>query len=140
MAICKLCMSLSGNAMRPIYLVSGNAVRDGEAPPVGSKRPSKVTIAAQNKEDGETIFISINGWRDRAADVMAVRKGDSVLCIGPLTTNEYNGKSYVNVDADFIIRSGVDGSMPATDFAIFSAPQMDFADLSEDDGDEELPF
>ena len=140
MALCKLGMTLSGNTMLPVYLVSGNAVRDGEAPPAGSKRPAKVTVVAQNKEDGESVFIAINGWRDRAAYVMAVRKGDSILCIGPMKTREYNGKTYVDVDADFIVRSGVDGCMISGEYApAYAAKQVDFADLSAED-DEELPF
>jgi hypothetical protein len=97
-------------------------------------------VAALNHEDGSTTYISVNGWRDRAADVMAVRKGDSILVIGTMKEREYNGKKYFDLDADFICRSGVDGYMVAGDYPVYgSAPQMDFADLSaEDDG--ELPF
>lgn len=140
MALCKLGMNNINGVMYPVYLVSGNAVRDGEAPPVGSKRPAKVTVAATTKEDGETVFIAINGWRDRAEDIMAVRKGDSILCIGPMKSREYNGKTYVDVDAEFICRSSIDGAVVTGTYTNMpSVTQMEFADLSEED-DAELPF
>ena len=142
MALCKLGMNNINGVMYPVYLVSGNAVRDGEAPPAGSKRPAKVTVAAQTKEDGETVFIAINGWRDRAEDIMAVRKGDSILCIGPMKSREYNGKTYVDVDAEFICRSSVGGGGAVITGSYTNTPvttQIDFEDLSADDEDE-LPF
>lgn len=140
MALCKLGMNNINGVMYPVYLVSGNAVRDGEAPPAGSKRPAKVTVAATTKEDGETVFIAINGWRDRAEDIMAVRKGDSILCIGPMKSREYNGKTYVDVDAEFICRSSIDGAVVTGTYTNMpSVTQMEFADLPEED-DEELPF
>ena len=142
MALCKLGMNNINGVMYPVYLVSGNAVRDGEAPPAGSKRPAKVTVAATTKEDGETVFIAINGWRDRAEDIMAVRKGDSILCIGPMKSREYNGKTYVDIDAEFICRSSIDGGAVVTG-QYTNAPiatQIDFADLSEEEGEDDLPF
>lgn len=140
MALCKLGMNNINGVMYPVYLVSGNAVRDGEAPPAGSKRPAKVTVVATTKEDGETVFMAINGWRERAEDIMAVRKGDSILCIGPMKTNEYNGKTYLSVDAEFICRSSIDGAVVSGTYTNApSVSQMDFEALSAED-DEELPF
>ena len=73
---------------------------------------------------------------------MAVRKGDSILCIGPMKSREYNGKTYVDIDAEFICRSSIDGgavvSGQYTNAPI--ATQIDFADLSEEDGEDDLPF
>lgn len=142
MALCKLGMNNINGVMYPVYLVSGNAVRDGEAPPAGSKRPAKVTVVATTKEDGETVFMAINGWRERAEDIMAVRKGDSILCIGPMKSREYNGKTYVDIDAEFICRSSIDGGAVVTG-QYTNAPiatQIDFADLSEEEGEDDLPF
>lgn len=140
MALCKLGMNNINGVMYPVYLVSGNAVRDGEAPPAGSKRPAKVTVVATTKEDGETVFMAINGWRERAEDIMAVRKGDSILCIGPMKSNEYNGKTYLSVDAEFICRSSIEGAVISGTYTNTpTVTQLDFEDLSAED-DEELPF
>lgn len=143
MALTKLGMTRVGESMLPVYLLCGNATRDADAPPAGSKRPAKVSVAGINHENGDTTYINVNGWRDRAADVMAVRKGDSILVIGTMKEREYNGKKYFDLDADFICRSGVDGYMVSGDYPVdygVTAPQMDFADLSAEDGDGELPF
>lgn len=141
MAFCKLGMNCYNDKPLPVYLLNGNAVRDGEDAPVQGKSHAKVSVAALRHENGDTTFVTVNGWRDRAADVLAVRKGESILVIGPLKEREYNGKKYYDLDADFICRSGVDGynvtGAYPQDYA--SPPSAAFADLSdEDEGD--LPF
>lgn len=140
MALHKLGESCYNGTVLPTYLLSGNATRDAEAPPVGTKRPAKVSVAALNHENGDTTYVTVNGWRDRAADVMAVRKGDSLLVIGAFKSREYNGKTYYDMDADFICRSGVDGCLIAgdypTDYGNATAPAF----IEEEEEPGELPF
>lgn len=130
---------------RAIYILQGNATRDGEECPINDKPHAKVSVAAQGREDGSTLFITVNGWRDRAEQIAAIRKLDSVLAIGVLKKREYNGKDYWDMDADFVAISGA-GILGAdittagsyNGFGSSSGPGC-FSELeSVDDGD--LPF
>ena len=123
---------------RPIYLLQGNATRDGEDAPVKGKDHAKVSVAVSQDADGDTLFVTVNGWRGRAGDVAAVRKMDSVLAIGPLKKREYNGNFYYDLDADFVCVAGVGGRGGPSRGAGTKLPDDDFAELPDDDG--ELPF
>jgi len=127
---------------RPLYLVQGNATRDGEDAPVKGKEHGKVSVAALQTADGGTIFVTINGWRGRAAEVSAVRKMDSVLAIGVLKKREYNDNFYYDLDADFISISGVGGGRRSGGGGFGGSPALpdasDFTEMPDDDG--ELPF
>ena len=87
---------------RPIYLIQGNATRDGEDAPVKGKDHGKVSLAAAQTQGGDTIFVTVNGWRSRAGEVASIRKMDSVLAIGVLKKREYEGRYYYDLDADFV--------------------------------------
>ena len=146
MALCKLGISHYDGNPRPIYLLCGNATADGEDKPINGKSHARVSVAAVRHADNSTTYITVNGWRDRAADILAVRKGESLLVIGPLKEREYNGKKYFDMDAEYISRSGVDGCIISgeypTDYGAASyAPDMGggFTDLSEED-EGDLPF
>ena len=109
MALTKIGKNYYEGKERPVYLVQGNATRDAEWAPVNGKDHGKVSVAAAQNQDGSTIFVTINGWREKATDVADIRKMDSVLAIGTLKVREYNGKQYYDLDADFICLSGVGG-------------------------------
>ena len=142
MALVKLCQTYYEGQARPIYLLQGNAVRDGEDAPVKGKDHAKVSVAAATTQDGDTIFVNVNGWRNRAADVAAIRKMDSVLAIGVLKKREYNGNFYYDLDADFISVSGRSGGSRSASGGSYGSPALPdsdgFAELPDDDG--ELPF
>lgn len=91
---------------RPVYLVQGNAVRDAERADSPDRAHAKVNLAAARGEQGETLFVTLNGWRAKAVAVAAIRKMDSVLAIGTLKTRSCNGRRYYDLDADFICLSG----------------------------------
>ncbi len=126
----------------PVYLLQGNATRDGEWAPVNGKDHGKVSVAAAQDATGDTIFVTVNGWREKAVDVADVRKMDSVLAVGTLKVREYNGKKYYDLDADFICLSGVsaagaDRGCNATEYPTASSePQL--GELPDEAG--ELPF
>lgn len=135
MAIIKIGKSIVNNNEVNIYLMHGNAVRDGEFKEVNGKELGKVTIAAKQLEDGSTMFVTVNGWRFKARDVAAIRKMDSCLVIGSLTSRTHNDKQYWDMDADFVVVSGVNRSGAAVAYA---GDDADFEDISEEAG--ELPF
>lgn len=127
----------------PIYLIQGNATRDAENAPIKGKPHAKVSVAAATLKDESTLFVTVNGWRDRAEEVAVISKMDSVLAIGTLKKREYNGNFYYDMDADFIITSGgiVVGAAASPSYS-YSAPVGDLPDFTEipDDTDGELPF
>lgn len=140
MPLTKLATAYYNDTEQNIYLLQGNAVRDAEWAPVNDKPHAKVSVAAQSRSDGTTTFITVNGWRGRAAQVAAVRKMDSVLAVGVLKEREYKGNLYYDLDADFIAISGAGlgggAHQPAPGRA--SPPLPAEADTEIDDG--ELPF
>ena len=125
---------------RPVYLLQGNAIRDGEDAPVNGKDHAKVSVAAAQTEDNKTVFVTVNGWRNRAAEVASIQKMDSVLVIGVLKKREYNGNFYYDMDADFIATSGsrIGHSSATQSYSSPALPDQEFAELDDDDG--ELPF
>lgn len=90
----------------PAYLLVGVATKNAEDAPINGKDHAKVSIAAGETENGESLYVTVNGWRARAKDVLVVAKGDSVLAFGKLQTREYKEKLYYDLDCDFIVRSG----------------------------------
>ena len=122
---------------RPIYLIQGNATRDGEDAPVKGKDHGKVSLAAAQTQGGDTIFVTVNGWRSRAGEVAAIRKMDSVLAIGVLKKREYEGRYYYDLDADFVAVSGTGGGQRV--IASMAAPDLaELEELVDEDG--QLPF
>lgn len=106
MALFKIGKTFVNGLPKDNYLLQGRAIKDGETSPVNGKEHSRVSVVALETEQGETIFVTLNGWRERTPDVAAVRKGDAVFAIGTLSTREYNGKTYYDLDANFCITSG----------------------------------
>ena len=122
---------------RPIYLIQGNATRDGQDAPVKGKDHGKVSLAAAQTQGGDTIFVTVNGWRSRAGEVAAIRKMDSVLAIGVLKKREYEGRYYYDLDADFVAVSGTGGGRRGS--ASMAAPELaELEELVDEDG--QLPF
>lgn len=131
----------------PYYLLCGNATRSAEDKPVNGNNHSVVGIVAVERKDGTTTFVNLNGWREHYYEVISIRKGDVILAAGELKSREYNGKTYYDLDADFVARSGAGLSSAGQDMAAAPAftPAAEgvtvsgpgFAEL-EDDG--ELPF
>lgn len=138
MSLTKIGKTYYNGEERPVYLLQGNAVRDGEESPINGTPHAKVSVAAQQREDGSTLFVTVNGWRDRAAQVAAVQKMDSVLAVGVLKKRDYNGKDYLDLDADFIAISGA-GILGAD--LTRAAPYGGSGDFSElDDTEDDLPI
>lgn len=142
MPLTKLGKTYYNDEERTVYLLQGTATKDAEWAPVNDKPHAKVSIAAQTGPDGETIYVNLNGWRDRAEQVAEIAKRDSVLAVGVLKRREYNGKLYYDLDADFVALSGAglidrEGASPRQ--APASGTSAEFEDMGDvDDGD--LPF
>lgn len=137
MAILKIGKEFINGNPRDVYLLQGRAIRDGEIAPVNGKDHSRVCVAAMEKEDGTTMFVTVNGWRDRTPDIAAVRKNGSVLAVGTMSSREYNGKTYWDMDANFLVTSG-NGAAAVRGVNVEPADFEPFAAIEEEDA--QLPF
>lgn len=113
----------------PIVLVVGKAQRDAEdkTETVGKKMWSVDLYTGKNK--GESIYVQLSAWGDRAIEVQGIVKDQYVLGIGQYSERVKGDKKYRSVNLDFVSVSG----------AAFSMPQM--LSIGEDDDLEgSLPF
>ena len=143
MPLIKIGTKFVDGAERSVYLMQGNAVRDAELKEVRGTPMGKVSIAAKETADGGTLFVTLTGWRGKARDVSAIRKMDSVLAIGELKSRTHNDREYWDLDADFVIVSGVGGGHKSKCAGVGyvsadSSFDPEFAEIGEEDG--ELPF
>ncbi len=111
----------------PIVLVVGKAQRDAEdrSEVVGREMWSVDLYTGKNK--GESIYVSLNAWGDRAIEVKGIVKDQYVLGIGQYSERVKGDKKYRSVNLDFVSVSG----------AAYSMPQM--LPVEDDDGGT-LPF
>lgn len=125
------------------FIVAGYVARDAEQKTTQSGKTLtrwSVAVGSRKKQDGqnETIWTNCQAW-DRAAQIAAgIRKGDTVLCIGRIETNEYNGKTYKNLVCEFV---SIMGNVLAP--AQQAQPEPDInplGDFEEILGDDEVPF
>ena len=75
------------------FMVSGYVAKDAELKKTQTgKNLAKWGVAAAKvkKEDGsyETKWTNCQAWHDTARAAASIRKGDTVLCIGRLETND----------------------------------------------------
>lgn len=127
------------------FMVSGFVARDAEQKTTQTGKTLtrwSVASAKVKAADGstETKWTSCQAWHDTARAAAAIRKGDTVLCIGRLETNEWGGKQYKNLVCEYVSIMGKSAAAPPA----AAAPEDISAenDLSEfeliDDG--EMPF
>jgi single-stranded DNA-binding protein len=94
--------------------------------------------SAVQGERGEAIWTNCRAWHDAARYAAQIKKGDSVMVVGRIETNEHEGKTYKTLNAEFI---SIMGKSPA---AAQAAPAAEtYTDLSQfeeilSDGD--VPF
>lgn len=129
-------------------LVVGKAIKDAEYKRVGSK-DSPVTSFSLNvgkRKDTTTIFVNCKAWYALAEHSFNISKGDTVIVIGHTEEREYNGKTYVDLIAEWlnVVSDGDLVNTAPNGKPMHSAIQTDnsqngmFTELDEGDGD--LPF
>ena len=121
-------------------IVAGTCGCDGEYKLIGEKQTpkAKVSVAVGKREDanGEktTVWANVVAWRGLADVLAGARKGDAILAIGRVSTREYNGKTYSDLNADFVSIASI------AQQAQQPAPQGDPMTGLEEVEDDELPF
>ncbi len=128
------------------FIVSGFVARDSELKTVGEKHSSlcRWSVKAGEKVNGEkkeAIWVNCQAWHDIAHIAEQIKKGDSVLCVGKLETNQGNdGKVYKNLVCEFI---SIMKPAPKTENKSTQKNPDDIVDISEFEeilSDGEVPF
>lgn len=120
------------------FMVAGYVARDAETKTTQSGKTLTtwgVAAAKVKKDDGnyETKWTNCQAWHDTARAAANIRKGDTVLCIGHMETNEYNGKTYKNLVVEFFCKmpNVAEAAMPTSPAANNGAGISAEDDLSE---------
>ena len=92
-------------------IVCGFVARDAETKQVGEKQSTLTTFGIkvgerQNGSDKEAVWANCQAWHDLGRYAAQIRKGDVVFAIGKLNVREYEGKTYKNVDCEYISIQG----------------------------------
>lgn len=115
-------------------IVAGRATRDAEVQKVGAKQTlrAKFGLAIGKNEKDETIYADVVAWRHLAEYAACVVKGAAVIVAGHIVTHEYNGKTYTELEADWLDCKGElnQAYQPMADV------QGEFVQVQDDD----LPF
>ena len=123
-------------------LFAGKVTRDAEVRTTSSgKQYCTTSVRAFTRKDGTAAFLTLKAWGgDMIARMQTLRKGDSILAAGRLEFREYNGKTYTDLVADFLLTAQGDPLQGVAE-AIRGAGSPGFAVLDEPgDQDGELPF
>lgn len=89
------------------FIICGYVARDAELKTVGQNNSSlcRWSVKVGEKQSGdkkESIWTNCQAWHDNARAASAIKKGDTVLCVGKLEANEYEGKTYKNLVCEFV--------------------------------------
>lgn len=128
------------------FIVCGYVARDSELKTVGEKHSSLCRWSVKagekaNGEDKEAIWVSCQAWHDKARSAAAIKKGDTVLCVGRIEKNTGTyGKEYKNLVCEFI---SVMKKTPEVRPVAPDSSSDEITDLSEFEeilGDGDVPF
>lgn len=125
-------------------LVCGNCGQDPEFKTVGEKNSRKCTVglAVGKRQDESTIWCNVVAWHDLAEILAQARKRTPVLVVGRLKSREYQGKTYTDLEAEFVsvAQPPARATAAAQDLPSPSYPKPDNDFMSLDDTDPDLPF
>lgn len=125
-------------------MVCGNCGQDPELKTVGEKNSRKCTVglAVGKRHDDSTIWCNVVAWHDLAEVLAQAKKRTSVLVVGRLKSREYQGKTYTDLEAEYVSVAAppVRTAMAAPDMPILEYPKPDNDFMSLDDTDPDLPF
>ena len=128
------------------FMICGFVARDAEQKTTQNGKVMTVWSVAVGKkgqgDQAQTIWTNCKSWNKAAAAAADIRKGDTVLCIGRLETNDYNGKTYKNLVCEYvsIMGSGArTGNLPHN-AADASSPYGGLEEFETILADDEVPF
>lgn len=84
-------------------IVTGRVIKDAEYRIAGSKGTPLTTFAVSyDREATDGGILNITCFNRLADAGKVIKKGDQVLVAGALDSNEYNGKTYWKLIADYL--------------------------------------
>lgn len=103
-------------------IVSGTLDKEPECSNVGAKNSLcvKLNIRTESKKLGdkwENTWDTVTCWREIGAIAKHFHKGDILTVFGVSSTREYNGKEYLDITADCVLKMGYDSRHTVDDFA-----------------------
>jgi single-strand DNA-binding protein len=133
------------------FMISGFVAKDAEMKTSQNGKTytrwsvKVATRPSQNpNERGEAVWTNCIAWHNQARAAGAIKKGDSVFCIGKLETNDYEGKTYKTLNCEYIgIMGKTAAPAPSQAPATANTDSMAYSNLSDfeeilSDGD--VPF
>lgn len=129
-------------------MVCGTCGKDAEFKTVGEKKSRKCTVSlavgkwqAFVEDKPVTIWCNVVAWHDLASLLAPARKGDAVFVIGRIKTREYNGKTYTDLEAEFLSVASVHAAMTFPERATqVQGPTQGDLFQEVDDPESDLPF
>ena len=84
--------------------IAGRAAKDAEVQLIGADRipKAKFSVLIGKDETGKGIFANVVAWSELAEYAAGIAKGVSVAVAGQVKTREYNGKTYTDLEAEWI--------------------------------------
>lgn len=84
--------------------IAGRATSNAEVQLVGADRIPKARfgVLIGKDESGKGIFANVVVWRELAEYAAGITKGVPVAVAGQVKTREYNGKTYSDLEAEWI--------------------------------------
>lgn len=95
-------------------IVAGRVIKDAEVREVGNNGLLKATIAVSTGSKPEDPVVNVVAWRDLAEVAKPIKKGDRVLAVGEIQTREYNGKTYSDLVADWLMTANKAAILPVS--------------------------
>jgi len=84
-------------------IVTGRAVNDAEVKRVGDKdTPCGSFSLIVGRQGEQATYANCKAWGDMADYAGLIRKGDTVCVIGDVRTREYNGKTYKDLNVQWM--------------------------------------
>jgi len=124
-------------------IVCGRLSGDVEVKQVGENNKTLakwgMAVGERQNADGqkETVWANCQAWHNVARAAQGGKKGDVALCVGRIVTNDYQGKTYKNLNCEFVSFMSNAPAQPAVQKPQLPEEIMDAADLISDDG---VPF
>lgn len=84
--------------------VAGKVTKDAECKVVGDKQShiASFSIIAGKRKDTTTIFVNCKAWHGLADYAANIKKGDFVYAIGQIKSREWQGKTYEDLDCEWL--------------------------------------
>lgn len=134
------------------FMISGFVAKDAEMKTSqNGKTYTKWSVAVGKKPSqnqsgkNESIWTNCIAWHDQARAAGAIKKGDTVFCIGKIEVNEYEGQQYKTLNCEYINIMGKAAAAPSQEPMTANTDNMGMAygnlsDFEEILSDGDVPF